>query len=297
MSIVDRTHRTVGARAVPYLMLLPSAVLIFGLILYPVVYAIRLSLFRSQGLSGNLRFVGLGNYAYLLTDPEFLQILYQTLLWTVCVVGLTMVLAVAIAIFLNIRFPGRRLLRAVVILPWGTSLALSAVMWKWVFDPNRGMANETLKALGIISTNIGWFNNPPIAFSIVVFVGVWVSVPFSTLGILAGLQAIPNDVREAALLDGAVGWSMVRRITLPLLRPVLGVILILNIIAVFNSFPIIWILTKGGPINSTDIIITYLYKHAFNFLDFGTASAMAVVVFVVLLVTSLTYTRLMSRAS
>lgn len=280
------------SRFSPYLLLLPSALVIFGFVLYPVGFAVRLSLFRSRGLGGELDFVGLDNYIALFADPLFRQILVQTVVWTILVVGMTMLVAMAIALFLNTRFTGRRVVRAIVIIPWGTSLALSAVMWRWVFEPSIGMVNEILRGLGIIEGNIGWFGHPLLAFGIVVLVGVWVSVPFSTLGILAGLQAIPSSIREAAQLDGAQGTSMVRHITLPMIRPVIGVILILNLIAVFNSFPIIWILTRGGPLNSTDIIVTFLYKNAFTFLDFGLASAMAIIVFLILMIVSMSYIRL-----
>lgn len=280
------------SRFSPYLLLLPSALIIFGLVLYPVGYAVRLSLFRSRGLGGQLDFVGIGNYTALFADPLFRQILLQTLIWTVLVVGLTMLTAMAIALFLNVRFSGRRMVRAIVIIPWGTSLALSAVMWRWVFEPSIGMVNEILRGIGVIEGNIGWFGSPLLAFGVVVLVGVWVSVPFSTLGILAGLQAIPTSVREAAQLDGAQGFSMARHVTLPMIRPVISVILILNLIAVFNSFPIIWILTRGGPLNATDIIVTFLYKNAFTFLDFGLASAMAIIVFFILMLVSFGYIRL-----
>jgi multiple sugar transport system permease protein len=281
--------------ATPYMLLFPSAVLIFGFILYPIVAALRGSLFRAQGISPVEKFVGVANFQTLFGDPIFQQVLWQTALFASTTIGITMVVSIGVALLLNQRFAGRRVTRAILIFPWATSLGLSAAMWRWVFEPTVGMLNEILRSLGLIQSPIGWLGRPELAFPIIVFVGIWVSVPFTSVSILAGLQSVSEEVIEAAIVDGAIGWNMVRFIILPLIRPVLVIVFLLNFVAAFNQFPIIWVLTEGGPVHATEIASTWLYKVAFKFLEFGPASAIAVIVFVLLLVFSIVYMRVVGQ--
>ena len=279
----------------PYILLLPSAILIFGLIFYPIFSAMSGSLYRARGLRKEETFVGLRNFIDMVQDPVFRQVMWQTAIFASVTIGVTMIVSMGIALLLNKQFPGRRITRAILIFPWATSLGLSAAMWRWVFEPTIGMVNEILRSLALIQEPIGWLGRPDLAFPIVIFVGIWVSVPFTSVSILAGLQSVSQEVIEAAIVDGATGWNLVRFITLPLIRPVIVIVFLLNFVAAFNQFPIIWVLTEGGPVHATEIAATWLYKVAFTFLDFGPASAIAVVVFLLLLIFSIIYMRVVGR--
>jgi multiple sugar transport system permease protein len=232
----------------------------------------------------------LDNWRAVLNDPAFTGgVLPRTLAWTMGVVVLTVVLSLPAALLLQAPFRGRKWVRTAMLLPWAVPLPISAIVWRFILDGQIGTLNALLAKAGIDGPV--WLAQASTAFPMVVWVGVWASVPFTVVTLLAGLQGIGVDVVEAAALDGAVGWKRFRYVTLPLLRPVLNVAVVLNTVYVFNSFPIIWVLTQGGPAGSTDTLITYLYKTAFRFSRPGPAQVMGVVSFVVLLAFSWAYLR------
>ena len=253
---------------------------------------------RVVGLMGGVvlaagAFGTLANFRAVLGSSVFRhQIIPQTLIWTAAVVIVTIVVSLFVAVVLNERLAGRRLMRALIMLPWATSLVISAAVWEFILHPTQGPLNGILTALHIVSgSGPAWLARPGLAFVCVIIVGIWVSIPFTSIVLLAGLQSIPDSIYEAALIDGAGGWRRFRTMTLPLLRPVLLVAVLLNVIYVFNSFPIIWTLTQGGPANGTHIIVTYMYQTAISQRDYGQGYAMAVLTFLFLLVFSLIYTR------
>ena len=165
------------------------------------------------------------------------------------------------------------------------------MLYRWALNSELGLVNHTLKnILHVTSENIGWLATGSRAFPSLIYVGIWVSVPFTTLVILAGLQTVPLELYESGKLDGANRLQRYIHITLPSIKNVLFITIIINFIAIFNSFPIIWVMTEGGPLNSTDILVTFLYKEAFKFLDFGRASAVAVLIFIFLIIISVFYT-------
>jgi len=283
---------------IPYLFILPSAIFIFGLIYYPIIDAARISFYNYNFLSGEIVFIGLKNYIEIFKDQNFLIIFRRTIVWTFSVVSGTVIISLLFAILLDAKFKFKRLVRSILVLPWATSLAISAMIFKWGLNSDRGLINHTLnQILGLIKNNVGWLARGETAFPWLVFIGIWVSVPFTTLVVLAAMKSVPNDLKEAASIDGANFLQTYFKIELPLISPILKIMILMNFIVVFNSFPIIWIMTEGGPINSTDIIVTYLYKQAFKFLEFGKASAMAMIVFVVLLIISLLYSRNLMKES
>jgi len=197
---------------------------------------------------------------------------------------------------LDVQFPMKAVVRSIFILPWATSLALSAMLYRWALNSERGLLNYTLKeVLHVIDQNVGWLATGQTAFPWLIYVGIWVSIPFTTLVILASMQSVPRDLYEACALDGASGIQRYRYITLPSIRPIILITILVNFIAVFNSFPIIWVMTEGGPVNETDIMVTILYKEAFKFLNFGRASAVAVLIFVFLFIISVFYLIMLSR--
>lgn len=275
-----------------YIMLLPAVLVLGGLIGYPVVVTIVTS-FSKIDKTGHIETFGtLANFAKLLHDVETWAVVRQTLAWSAASVLLTTLLGLALALVIHQRFPGRRLVRGLVILPWAVPISVSAIVWRWIFHGELGALNYVLKSLGVIDQYYGWLGQPVSAFLSTLAVEVWSSVPFMAITLLAGLQGIPGDLYEAARIDGCGPVGTFRYMTLPLLRPVLTLATLLSVIWSFNSFPTIWTLTKGGPANRTDIAVTFIYKRAFQAFDLGSASAMAVLALVILLAISWSYGRL-----
>ncbi|MFN8518438.1 MAG: sugar ABC transporter permease [Chloroflexota bacterium] len=270
----------------------PALLLIFGVVLWPALDMVRAS-FEDISMSGISRgFAGLDNFRTLLANPELFGIVARTLVWVVVVVGVTIIIALALAALLNAAFPGRRLVRWALIVPWAASVVMTATIWRWMLDGFYGIIDRILFDLGLLATPVNdWLGTPAVAFVWLIVVAIFVSLPFTTYVILAGLQSMPADIYEAARVDGATGWQAYRAITLPLLRPALLVAAIINMINVFNSFPIIWAMTGGGPGSQTDTTTTFMYKLAFRYQDIGQSAAMAVINLVVILVFVLLYLR------
>ena len=275
-----------------YLYLLPAALLIAFVFGYPTVQSVILAVQRNKGINDPGRFVGLDNFAQLARDPIFWQVAWQTIVWTIGVVLFTTMFAYVLALILNQRFRGKGLFRALVIAPAATSLAVSAMVWKFAFDPN-GLVNHTLSGFGSTDNGIPWLADNPQAMIAIIFVGILVSVPLTGVMIAAAMRSIPRELYEAAAIDGASRWTQTFRITFPLTRTMLLIVTLANFVVAFNSFPIIFVMTQGGPISRTDILATYLYQTGFQILNFGLASAMAVVVLVILLILSLAYVHLL----
>ena len=279
----------------PYLMILPSIVLALWIIGYPIWDVTRTSL-HVVNRFGQLRgFAGTANFAALLADPIFHGAFWRTIVWTVGVVGGTILLSVPIAMILNDDFAGKGLARVIVMLPWAVSLTMTAIVWRWTLNGQYGMLNATLFELGLLTQPIEWLATAEIAFPIEIAIGVLVSIPFTVTVLLGGLSSVPGDIYEAAAIDGASPWQRFVNLTLPLLRPFINIAIVLNIIYVFNSFPIIWVLTQGDPANSTDILVTYLYKLAFRYGKIDQAAAMSLVMFAALLLFTLVYAWLVMR--
>lgn len=285
---------TKGAYA-PGWMVVPSLLLAFWIIGYPI-YDVVMAATHEVNRFGKLKdFVGFGNFATLAADPIFWASLWRTLIWTVGVVGGTLILSLPIALILNDDFIGRGLMRVIIMLPWAVSLTMTAIVWTWSLHGQYGMVNETLRDLGILSRPVEWLATAPIAFPIEIMVGILVSIPFTTTVFLGGLSSLPGDIYEAARIDGASAWQRFTSLTMPLLRSFFNIALVLNIIHVFNSFPIIWVMTKGDPSNNTDILVTYLYKLAFRYGRIGDAAAMSLIMFAILLAFTIVYARMMMR--
>ncbi|RWL79494.1 MAG: sugar ABC transporter permease [Mesorhizobium sp.] len=282
-------------RFLPYLLTLPSLLLAAVVIFWPVWDLIQIST-HDVNRFGQLReFSGLANFTELFADPDFVAALWRTGLWTVLVVGGALLLSIPVAMILNMDFYGRGLARVIIMLPWAVSLTMTAVVWRWALNGESGMLNSALMKLGLISQNIQWLASAETAFPMQVLIGILVTVPFTTTIFLGGLSSIPDDLYEAAALEGATLFQQFREITFPLLKPFINIAIVLNTIYVFNSFPIIWVMTQGGPANSTDILVTHLYKLAFRIGKLGEASAVSLVMFTILLVFTMIYVRLAMR--
>jgi multiple sugar transport system permease protein len=275
--------------AAPYLMILPSIALALWIIGYPI-WDVTWTSVHEVNRFGQLKgFVGLANFQDLLDDEIFRASFWRTLVWTGGVVGGTILLAVPLALILDDDFYGKGLARVIVMLPWAISLTMTAVVWRWTLNGQYGMLNATLFDLGLLHQPVEWLATAEMAFPIEIAIGILVSIPFTVTIFLGGLSSLPGDIYEAARIDGATAAQRFRWLTLPLLRPFINIAIVLNIIYVFNSFPIIWVLTQGDPANGTDILVTYLYKLAFRYGKIGPAAAMSLVMFAALLAFTLVY--------
>lgn len=266
----------------PYLWLLPSMLLMAIFILIPIFEVFRISLSKVSKAGIIKGFVGLDNFRKVLSGSAFPMVLKNTLIWTIVVVGLSTLIGFILAIVLNNQFRGRKIARAIVVFPWATSLIIQAGVWKFIIDTDYGALNTLLMRLGIIDKAMNWTPTPGAYFAWECWVGIFVTVPFVMFCVLSGLQSIDNAYYEAATVDGATYWQRLFQITIPLVKPSLTVSTVLNIIYVFNSFPIIWTITKGDPANRTDTLVTYLYKLAFYNGKSGEAAAVSVVGFLIL---------------
>jgi len=279
----------------PLLYVAPGLLLTLVIITYPIVDLFRLSVHDVGTFGGIGDFVGALNYRDMVEDELFTEVVLRTFYWTFFVVAGTVIISVPIALVLNEEFYGKRIARSIIMLPWAISLAMTAVIWKWVLNPDYGMLNHFLMSLGLIDHNIGWLADAHTAFPIEIIIGIIVSIPFTVSIFLGGLTSIPRDIYEAATIDGAGYFQKLRTLTLPLLKPFVNIAIVLNVIYVFNSFPIIWVLTQGGPSNSTDILPTYLYKVAFRDGDIGLAAALSIIMLGILLLFTLMYAVVVMR--
>jgi multiple sugar transport system permease protein len=282
-------------RLIPYLLLAPSLALTLFALGYPVYDLVRMSLHEVNRFGMLQQFVGLQNFSDLLRSPSFAPILYRTLVWTFGIVVGTVLLSLPIALILNEPFIGRGIARTIILLPWAVSLAMTAIVWRWALAGQHGLLNATLMDLGLINAPIVWLATAQTSFPIAIGIGILVSIPFTVTVFLGGLSSAPAEIYDAARVDGATGLPLFRYITLPLLKPFFNLAVILNVIYVFNSFPIIWVLTEGGPANTTDILVTYLYKLAFRFGDLDVAATLSLIMFAILLAISILFALLTRR--
>ena len=237
--------------------------------------------------------VGTLNYRRLFEQDALATVVANTLVWVTAVVGITVVVSLVLAQLLDASFPGRRVVRWAVIVPWAASLIVTAKLFVWVYDYYFGALNQVLLSLGLVAAPVDWLGNDATVMAAMIAVGVFVSLPFTTYVFLAGLATIPGDVYEAARIDGASAWQSYRSVTLPLLAPALLVATVLNLIYVFNSFPIVWTLNDRNPGFAHDTMVTYLYKIAFKsaLRDVGLAAALGVLNVILVLLAVLVYLR------
>lgn len=283
-------HKMVSKnRFEPYLWILPSIILMSIFIIIPIGYVFYMA-FSQVSKTGLVKgFNGIVNFQKVLKSGAFSIVLKNTLIWTILVVVLSTVLGFILALILNNEFKGRKIARAIIVFPWATTLVIQASVWKFIIDTDYGALNTLLKTLGIIQSNVNWTPTPGAFFAWEIACGIFVTIPFVCFTALSGLQSIDTSYYEAATVDGGSYWQQLFHITLPLVKPSLTVATVLNIIYVFNSFPIVWTITKGDPANRTDTLVTYLYKLAFYNGKQGEAAAVSVIGFLILLVCASVY--------
>ncbi len=276
-----------------YLLLLPSMLVFVLLVLFPLGSTITGAFSETDAVGRITQFGTLENFANLMEDPYIASIMWQTFLFTFGTVALTVILSFPMALILNQKFPGAAIARALLLLPWAAPLAISAMTWRWIFHDQLGSLNYLLQMAGIIHQNVVWLSKPWLAFACVMFVEVWSSIPFMTITFLAGLQAIPPHIYDAAKMDGANPWREFWDMTVPQMKNVFMIVTLLSVIWAFRSFNIIWTMTQGNPFYRTDISVTYLYKLAFKNLNFGQGFSLAFITFIILIVFSVIYTRVL----
>lgn len=283
------TPRRLGSTIEPYIWILPSVILMAIFIIVPIGFVFRMA-FSQVTKAGLIKgFAGFDNFSKVLGSSKFTMVLKNTVVWTVLVVVLSTVLGFILALILNNQFKGRKVARAIVVFPWATTLVIQASAWKFIINTDYGALNTLLKTLGIIQTNVNWTPTPDAFFAWEIACGIFVTIPFVCFTALSGLQSIDSSLYEAAIVDGTSYWQKLFHITLPLVKPSLTVATVLNIIYVFNSFPIVWTITKGDPASRTDTLVTYLYKLAFYNGKQGEAAAVSVIGFLILLVCASCY--------
>jgi multiple sugar transport system permease protein len=265
------------------ILLLPSALTFLVLLVFPLGYGIWTSFFQRHVLDPEGTWVGLGNYAWLFSSPEFWHSLLLSALWAGATVGLQIVLGTAVALVLHQPFKGRSLVRGLVLFPYMMPVVSVILVWMLLYNALYGVLNYLLVQAGIVSAPIAWLSQPASAFWGVVFVGVWKYFPFVVVIVLARLQVIPQDLYEAARIDGAGALARFVDITLPQLRDVLLVVALLRTIFMFNNFEIVCLLTGGGPLRATMTLPILVYEQAFGIYEMGRGSAIAVVMFLILI--------------
>ncbi len=262
-----------------YLLVLPALLLLLGLVAYPFAIALWLSLTDSL-VARPGRFIGLQNFLTLfLRDDIFRQTLRNSIVFTTTAVAIKTVLGLCLALLLAQNLRLKKLIRGAVLLPWVIPTALSTLGWWWMFDSLYSVINWSLLRLGVIARGLQWLGTPHLAMSAVITVNIWRGLPFFAITILAGLMSINPELYEAAESDGAGAWARFRYVTLPLLRPVLAVVILFSTIFTFADFNIVYVLTRGGPVNSTHLFATLAHQVGLQAGNIGEGSAIALFMF------------------
>jgi multiple sugar transport system permease protein len=280
----------------PLLLLSPALALLLGIVAYPIARAIWLSFHRLEILQPDLtQYVALDNYRSLLQDPVIRIALQNSVVWVVGVVVFQCLGGLVGALILNRRFPGRAAVRGLALIPWATPSVLVALMWTWMLDGNYGLVNDLLVKAGILSRFQPWLAQPRSALPAVMLADVWQGIPFFAVMLLAALQAIPEDLFEAARIDGASAWRVFRHVTLPLLLPTILITTMLRMIWTANYMDLIMIMTGGGPGYSSLTVPLHAYYMAYKRLDFGYGATIAIVQVAILAAAIVLYLRRLRR--
>jgi multiple sugar transport system permease protein len=276
----------------PYLYLVPALLYLAVTLVYPIYSNLRMSLHDvnvSTFLAGDQPWVGLENYRTLFDDPAFWNAVGLSITFTAGSIVFQFTIGLALALLFNTPFPGNNVLRSLMLLGWLMPTILSGSVFLWMLDGDSGIINYALTSLGIIDEKQYWLIDPGTALAGTIVANIWVGIPFNMLLLLAGLQAIPTTLYEAASIDGASGWTQLRTITLPLLRPVALSVLLLGLIYTFKVFDLIYVMTGGGPVDVTTVLPIYTYQQTFEFFNFGLGAAAAVVLLLAMLGIAVAY--------
>jgi multiple sugar transport system permease protein len=277
------------------LLMLPAVVLLALLMVYPVLYGVWISFFNKHSFFPEQTFIGFDNYFFLLRDPEFWAAVRRGLVYALSTIVLQMVLGLAAALLLNELFPGRGLLRAIVIFPYVVPTVVAVIVWKWLLNSQFGLINYLIETAGLTEHPISFMGKDWIMVSLII-VSVWQFFPFVVIGVLARLQTVPEELYEAAKVDGANAWQRFFHVTLPQLQSVLFVVVLLRSIWMFTKFDTPWLMIQGGGAETyIRTLPIYTYMRTFSYYEAGLGSAMAVVMFLSLAVAAAFYFRIWRR--
>jgi multiple sugar transport system permease protein len=276
---------------------LPALTIVAILVAYPTLETVRLSLSRTSGpvLDLTTKFAGLRNFVNVITSRYFVQVITNTLVWTIASVTLQYLLGLVAAVILNQPFRGRTVVRSIVMLPWAVPGIVVALTWRWMYHPDFGLINASLNELGLRSLQQVWLGQSSTALGAVVVATVWAIYPFATLMLLAGLQTVPQELLDAASIDGANAWNSFWSITFPTLRPVSTVIILLMTIWALNGFVVIYAMTSGGPGYSTEVLGLTIYRLGFREFHFDQAAAASVMLLGFTMLISVLYLQVLER--
>ena len=283
-------------RLEPYWFILPTLLVVFGVVVYPVAESLVISLQKYNLAEPNNRpFVGLNNYLQLLGSRGFWAIIQRTAVFTVFSVSITLLIGLGIALLLNQHFVGRGVVRSLLLIPWALPPVVVGMIWEWIYNGDYGVLNAVLVGLHLSQGYVSFLGDARLAMPAVIATKVWKEVPFVALLLLAGLQTIPAELYEAARIDGAGSWRLLRSVTLPLLSPVLAVVTVLQTMWSFRVFDIIYVMTNGGPADQTNVIALETYAESFKYLRFGSGAAMAYIVTLFIGAMSVVYMKLIIK--
>jgi len=275
-----------------YLYLAPVIVVLGGTVLFPILKAMHMSLYHHVLIKPKeYGFIGLGNYVRLLHDQVFWLSLWNSFVWVFGSVTFQFLGGFAAALLLHQGFRGRAVLRTLTLLPWIIPGVVVALIWEFIYQPNYGLLNDVLIRLGWMTERVAWLSSPALAMPAVIVANIWRGVPFFAIMLLAGLQAIPTELYEAARVDGASVGQRFVYITLPMLRPIIVVATATRIVWTFNYADLIFVMTSGGPANATQITSTYTLMQAYSNLDFGYAATLSVALLLIMLAFTTVYLR------
>lgn len=277
----------------PYVFVLPALLIFMVFFLYPIGYMIYLSFTSWNLISPDKEFVGFANYLELFAEPEFHQVLFNTFLYTILTVSLALSIALLLALWLNKRGMLYGVVQGAVFTPYIISLVSVSLLWMWMMDPRYGLLNWVLSWFGLPPSK--WLTDTGSAIYGLILVSVWKIVGYNTLVFIAGLQSIPQDIYEAAALDQASPWRKFCKITIPMLSPTLFFLLVINTINSFQVFDTVQVMTQGGPVNSTNMLVYYIYENGFDFFKIGYASAAGVVLLSVVGILTIFHFMFLSR--
>ena len=289
--------RRIIAHRSDYLYVAPALIVMVVVIAYPIYYTIELSFFRTPPnlQMRNKIWAGLDNYVIVLQSASFARVTVNTLIWTAASTLFSFLLGLGAALALHREFRGRGVLRAILLIPYVVSAVAASYVWKWLYHSDFGAISAALMALGLADHPINFIDNTSTVLPSLIVVNVWKEFSFAMVMLMAGLQTVPEQILRAARVDGANAWQRFWHVTLPHLKGVSTVTLLLLMVANFNSFIIPWVMTSGGPAGASDIWITDIYNMAFGRQRYGTASAYAVILFVVMMVLGYFYVQALTR--
>ncbi|WP_454747334.1 carbohydrate ABC transporter permease [Ciceribacter selenitireducens] len=280
-----------------WLLMLPLLAVMIAVIGWPMADTLRLSFTDAKLVGSHGDFVGLSNYSRMLGGASFQNALVTTALFSVISVAAEIVLGVLAALLLNQQFRGRTILRALMILPWALPTVVNATLWRLIYNPEYGALNSALTQIGMLDAYRSWLGEPGTALTALIVADCWKNFPLVALIALAALQAVPRDITAAAMMDGAGAFARFRFVIMPYLAGPLMVALVLRTIEAFKVFDIIWVMTRGGPANSTRTLSILVYQEAFSFQRAGSGASLALIVTLLVTVLSLVYVLLIRKSS